>query len=323
MTTRRSVSVERLPAGWEKSNYDLAIAAAGYEQRSRHILEVSGLQSELKVAAAFDENQIFEFETNLERFKARGFLVDVVSDEKYAEWCGNVLHGARRSSSPLKVIADISSLSRVRLAHLVSAIRECGTECDIIVDFIYSLASFTPPIQQENPNSHVGPVTKAYTGWWTEPDRELSAVVGLGYEPDKALGAVEYLQAQDVWLFMPESNVAEYTPCLQEANDSLVKITEPSHLFEYRVSDPLDCFSRLQSLTQGLQTSSNVVLLPFGPKLFVLCCLLVAASDQSIAVWRVSAQSGDKPVNRSANGDRYGLRVLFTVPSRTEAEPDE
>ena len=312
MSSNRAVSAERLPIDWQDGHYDLAIGAVGYEARSRHAFEVGKFKSDLKVAAAFTEQQVFEFHANVQSFRAMGFTVEEVPDQEYGDWCIRVIERARRSVLPsLRAIADISSLNRLRLANLLSAFQQARMPFDITVDFIYSLASFTAPIPQDNPNSHVGPVSKEFAGWWTEPDRPLNVIVGLGYEQDRALGAVEYLQAQDVWLFIPRSIIEDYTPQLEIANQSLLKSTEPSHQFVYHVRDPLDCFARLQSLVQGLQTQSNVVLLPFGPKLFVLCCLLVAASDQEIAVWRVSAQMADEPVNRMASGDRYGLRVLF------------
>jgi hypothetical protein len=180
-----------------------------------------------------------------------------------------------------------------------------------MIDFVYSLALFTPPPTGESANSHVGPVTNDFAGWWSDPDRRLSVVVGVGYEQDKALGAVEYLEAQDIWVFEPRSVIEQYTAALQAANATLLSLTDSNHRFLYRVQDPLDCFSRMQSLVQGLIVTNNVVLLPFGPKLIVLCSLIVAARDKRVAVWRVSAQGSEVPVDRKGSENIYGLRVCF------------
>jgi hypothetical protein len=314
----RVISVERMEQTWAKSHYDLAVAAIGYEQRSRYLFETYNPLAAVKVAGAFPDQHVFSFEENVKWFRNQEYEVKSVADEDFGLWIGSLLEGIRlkRKGTPgraIRVVVDISSLNRLRIANVISALMGSeGTE-EIVVDFLYSLAKFTAPIEQIVPNTHVGPVSKNFAGWWREPDRVLSAVVGIGYEQDKALGAVEYLQAQDIWLFQPESEEREYTAELNTANDALLKAARPGHHFVYQVHDPMDCFSRLRSLVLGLAVQNNVILLPFGPKIFVLCCLLVAGGDDRLAVWRVSAQTDAVPVNRIGSGLSYGLRVRFTA----------
>jgi len=315
----RSISVERLSSDWSEHEYDLAIAAVGYERRARYIFETYTINARIKAAAGFPKQQVFEFQENSNWFEANGFAVVTVSDHDYGSWLASRIALApsisgRADKDSIHLIIDISSLSRVRIADIITTLRSSVVHHEIVVDFVYSLAAFTPPPSNQSPNTHVGPVSKAFAGWWEEPDRLLSAVVGIGYEQDKALGAVEYLQAQDVWLFQPESVEKQYTSALNLANEALLKTIDSRHHFSYRVHDPMDCFSRLRSLVDGLAIKSNVVLLPFGPKLFVLCSLLVAAGRDQIAVWRVSAQTDEEPVNRIGSGHCYGLTVRFQAP---------
>ena len=305
-----AVSVERLPADWMRGDYDIAVGAVGYESRSRHVFETLPVESRLKAAAAFDAQQVLAFDTNLCWYQENGFKVDVVSDLEYAEWFGRILSNGLSNDGLIRVIVDFSSLSRVRLARIVSVARAMGIN-RMTIDFVYCLAQFTPPPTDQSANTHVGPVIDEFAGWWGEPDRSLSAIVGLGYEQDKALGAVEYLEAQEVWIFQPTSVIEEYTIALESANQTLLSMTNANHRFFYRVHDPLDCFSKMQSLARGLILTSNVVLLPFGPKIIVLCALLIAASDRRISVWRVSAQETEEPVDRVGSDNFYGLRVCF------------
>jgi hypothetical protein len=308
----RSISVERLPGDWWQGEFDIALAAVGYETRSRYVFETRPLNSKIKAGAAFDVQQVLAFDDNLAWYRSNGFIVDVVTDSEYAAWFQSSVEKADSPKDSLRVVVDISSLSRVRIADIISVARRFAGTVKLIIDFVYSLALFTPPPTGESSNSHVGPVTNDFAGWWSDPDRRLSVVVGVGYEQDKALGAVEYLEAQDIWVFEPRSVIEQYTVALQTANATLMSMTDPNHRFTYRVQDPLDCFSRMQSLVQGLIVTNNVVLLPFGPKLIVLCSLIVAARDKRVAVWRVSAQASEAPVDRHGSENIYGLRVSFT-----------
>lgn len=314
----RSISVERAPTTWGEQKFDLAIAAVGYERRARHFFETNEVNATMKAAAGFPHQQVFDFQLNSEWFSAHDFDTAVVSDSEYATWLSSCLalvqlRHEETYREPIRLIIDISSLSRFRIAEIITVLNHSPSRQEIIVDFVYSLATFTPPPKEQSPNTHVGPVTASFAGWWGEPERLLSAVVGIGYEQDKALGAVEYLQAQDIWLFQPESKEIQYTDALNLANEALLKTIDARHHFAYKVHDPMDCFSRLHSLVHGLAVKSNVVLLPFGPKIFVLCSLLVAAGQDQVAVWRVSAQTDEEPVNRVGSGHCYGIRARFTA----------
>jgi hypothetical protein len=307
----RLIAVERLPDNWVQTAYHLAVGAVGYESRSRHLFETLEITSHLNVAAAFDTQNVLAFDSNLRWFQSRGFSIESISDSAYEEWFSGMLRKAVLDDDDMHVIFDISSLSRTRIAQALSVARRFNGHQKLTIDFLYCLAEFTPPPTSQSANSHVGPVTNEFAGWWSEPERSLSAVVGLGYEQDKALGAVEYLEAKEVWIFQPQSVIEAYTFELESANQTLLSMTDANHRFVYRVQDPLDCYSKMLSLVQGLLATSNVVLLPFGPKIVVLCSLIIAATDQRIAVWRVSAQEAEEPVDRKGSSNFYGLRVTF------------
>jgi hypothetical protein len=317
--SQRTVSVDRLPDDWQRTHCDLVIACVGYEKRARFICESYKPDASTKVAAGFSEQKELEYQSNAYWFTQNGYDVQEVRDDDYRGWIESVLHTMVSSTeaihkAPRHILIDISCMSRKRMAHTIAALRGMRGTGSLIVDFVYALAAYSTPEQHARPNRYVGPITDEFAGWWDEPDRTLSAIVGLGYEQDKALGAVEYLQAQDVWLFEPVSEESRYTKALKQANQNLLKGTDSEHLFVYRLFDPLRSYSTMRSLVLGLSAKNNVVLLPFGPKLFVLYSLLIAADDPSVAVWRVSASQGE-PLDAEAFGVSYGLRVTFAIPS--------
>jgi hypothetical protein len=108
------------------------------------------------------------------------------------------------------------SLTRSRLAAVLDNLRSPILSRAFSVDFFYTLAQYDPPPQEVALNSHVGPVTPAFAGWTNNPDRGLAAIVGLGYEEDKALGAVEHVQAVEIWTYAPGHQSVSMRPHLQK-----------------------------------------------------------------------------------------------------------
>jgi hypothetical protein len=306
----RSLSVRPLQSDWPTRSYDLAIATVGYEQRARYAFQTLRPTAPIKIACGFEAQQVFEYRQNCEWFESDGYRTAHKSDKDYRQWLKGALSELSPDAQRTNVIVDISSVTRVRLAHLLVTLRDTVAG-PLVVNFIYSLAAFTPPPAEVQANSHVGPVTSEFAGWWDEPDRSVAAVVGLGYEQDKALGAVEHLQSAEIWTFTPTSEVRDYSPAVYEANRTLLESVPPAHQLGYFVQDPFDCFTKLESLVYGISRTKNPVLIPFGPKIFSLCSMLVGLLHIGAPVWRVSAEGQEPPVNRKASGFVYGLEVNF------------
>lgn len=139
----------------------------------------------------------------------------------------------------------------------------------------------------------------------------MSAIVGLGYETDRAVGAVEHVQASEVWVLSPLSPIAEYLTPLDEANRSLLDITADSHLLRYPVLDPLYTLSIVEGLAARSLLSGNAVVFPFGPKIFALVSLLSATVHPDLAVWRISPGVHAPPVERAPSEYWCELRAVW------------
>ena len=114
-------------------------------------------------------------------------------------------------------------------------------------------------------------------------------VLGLGYENDKAIGAVEYIEPAAIWAFEPTGHDERYSKAIRQANKTLWDVLPQEKRLLYSVYHPFDCFVSLESLTYGLVRESRPILVPFGPKLFAVCCLLVSFAHPMVSVWRVSS----------------------------------
>jgi hypothetical protein len=293
--------------------YDCAILAIGYEQRSTYIGRSEKVKALRRVALGYNENRILRYSENKQWYQSHEYEVQECSDSDFKSVFKHEVFSAGQinGKNEQQFLIDISSFNRFRLATMVELLREHELEITVSVDFAYCLAKYSAPPAHTALNRHVGPVNPYFSGWWTEPELPSAAFVGLGYEEDKALGALEHLQPSEIWAFLPSSPVSEYTPALHQANCSVIEMIR-GRVVGYDVDQPFDLFTKLESLIAGVGRRSNCILLPFGPKIFALCALLVACLHPHTAVWRVSgAEEAADRVGHSV----YGISGTFPPSS--------
>jgi hypothetical protein len=161
-----------------------------------------------------------------------------------------------------------------------------------------------------------GPVIPQFAGWSDEPDRPVATVFGLGFEYDRAIGVVEYLEPSNVWSFHAEKSDNRFDKEVQKANKFFWRFVPNAQRFSYRVHLPLDCLIDLESLTFGLLDRFRPILIPFGPKIFALSCLLVAHLHYpKVGVWRVSSGANERPIDRKAKDTIIGITVELSGKS--------
>jgi hypothetical protein len=294
------------------ARYDGFIAAVGYESRSRHVAERCIAPAAFKAACGFASRKVLSYHENIAWYRSAGYEVIETPDSGYARWLDDLLCrlcGNRTDTVTLCV--DVSSTSRLRLALLIERLMTADVACDFCVDFLYSFARYGSGIE-ETVVTKAGPVTEMFAGWAGDPDVPLAAVFGLGYERDKALGVLEFLEPAEVWAFQPTSNEAKYGELIREANTSFYAGLSPRHILEYPVKYPFDSFRQVESFVYGIMQRSRVILLPFGPKLFALASLLVASIHYPrVSVWRVSGEDSVAADDRVPTGEIVRLRATF------------
>jgi hypothetical protein len=267
----------------------------------------------------FLERQVLSFHDNEAWFKANEFEIEPYVPALLYKLISEAVRSAAVESddaSPVHVAIDISSMSRPMAAQIVFALSHVS---DVPIDatFVYSPAKYSPRPARYPPVTRTGPVIPEYAGWSVYPERPPSAIFGLGYEYGRALGALEYLDPMAVWAFVPRGGDKQYEHSVERANKGFYEIVNAAFIHRYRMNDPFDCFRKLESLAYGLLKSSRPVLVPFGPKIFALNCLLAAELWRPhITVWRVSAEQDDEPVDRVAVGRLVKSYVSFANSTR-------
>ncbi len=293
----------------ETGSYDLSIGVIGFEARSRAIFERFRIAAEKRIAAAFPDRRTLSFGENHEWYRRSGYGVLDVGDREFGDVMSDALSSLAGKLAQPRVLVDISSMSRLRLACLISVLLAGSWPRGVIVEFVYCIAQYSDPPTASEPNTHAGPVLPEFAGWTSNPEFPPSVLVGVGYELDKALGAVELLEPADVWVFSPISNDDRYTPAVKSANVGLWNIVPEDRVLRYRVDQPFQTFVSLEGLVSRQMRHHRPVVMPFGPKVFSLCALLVAAVHPTVAVWRVSSGGLEAAIDRKPSEVVVGLRV--------------
>jgi hypothetical protein len=301
--------------------YDAVLVSLGYESRASFIASKLRLDAPILTACSFTSRHVLSFDRNSRILYDLDYKIENPEDSALQDWNEawvNRILSESPDSSQICIAVDISSMSRIRMASLVRAIMIAKSTRDVCVDFFYAFSAWKEPEMEPEPIVTAGPVLPYFAGWSSEPDWPSTAIIGLGYEPDKAVGSCEYLEASQVWVFIPQGADPRFADSVLRANKSLLKVLPESRVIKYRLSQPVNCFRLLESIVYGASVKHRPVLLPFGPKLFAICALLVSCLHQDVPVWRISSEQSGTPSDSLASGDISSMRCLFK-PSLPES----
>jgi hypothetical protein len=292
----RPISIaERLLADGAHATLDLLIGGLGYEHRSREIpamFREAGVPTTLLDLASagsgsYDENRRIALASGSEILEKApseldGWFVGVVEE----------LLASGRVHPHLGI--DVSSITRDRIAWIIEGIRRIeaagvlGEHATLRVDFLYTPSKPFDPLPGPERIEVSGPVTPGFAGFAADPDSPVVAFVGLGVEEDRAIGALEYIEPATTWAFVPGGEDPDFDERSKAANDWVWRTVPTDQIVPYAVADPFSLIVDLEQLVASEAVSGRPILVPLGPKIFAVCCLLVAVLHRRAGVWRVS-----------------------------------
>lgn len=297
----------------EGNTYDLFIGSYGYESRCTAVVKKYKVTAARKVAIGFNFGHVLAHAKSAAFYKDSQWELTELSDDGFDAQ----IEGLLAESRPTKILIDISCFSRLRIAKLIWAIYSFSNTnlSNLEIDIAYSVARYTAPSSDFPPITNVGPITLSLAGWPSDPSKPISCLIGLGYDEGRAIGAAEYLEAAQLWLFRPIGFDKRFLASLDRANKSLIEKTGASHVIDYRLDDPVSAYMQIHSLLWGLKNETRPLMLPFGPKIFTaITCAAAINFYPDISVWRVSSGELESPVDRIASGETALARFSCQPP---------
>lgn len=282
---------------------DALIYAVGYERRSRHIASSVARGVELKIGIGFQSRQVGSFAANGRFARDSGVFLDL-GHSAFERWVSDELHDVLGEARSIAV--DVSSFSRDRLAALIAFLwsRLTAHKCLEELVFMYAPGAFDDAAL---PSRHTvvasAELLKGFEGGWSDPERPATAIIGLGYEPGRALGAVELLEPESTVLLVPTGVDVRYDRQVEIVNRPLLASDAGTVPLIYDVMRPEFLLAELLRLIQGCAVHGRAVLVPLGPKIFAAMAYVASLlAEPAVPVWRLSGGDSEEPRDIAAEG---------------------
>ncbi len=295
-----------------KIDFHFLIAASGYEARATHLLKfINPSKFQKKIAFGFSNRKNSQRIENDRIFKEAGFTIiesDGDSGDIASDQLKEMLKSAQESS--IRILIDYSSMTRSWYAAIIATMQAITDFKEIVCFFCYSPSVFEPPLATA-PNQSVSPIS-GFGGLDAIDDRPSALVVGLGYEKDRAIGLLEYVDPAACFALITDPPLEkEYVDIVKKNNESFLTLIGSDNQHRHPLSDLQRTSNLLLSLVWGLKDQYRVILAPLGVKPVSLICLLLASRYSDIDVWRVTSGSKAGIQKREALGPILVLEAKF------------
>lgn len=296
--------------------FDVSIAAIGYEQRCRYVVgrhnvtaaQAIGLEFGFLKEASYAENRSF--------FDARGWKILSAQDPHAFAAVTEAIIGSSSDRHLCRVFLDISAMSREMMANVALALSNAMASVPISLCVAYAPSEFGLSYRAA-PIRLAAPVKRELAGWSSRPDRPLGVIMGLGCEPNLALGALQVLEPHKAWVHSPRGFDERFNDALKAANEHVADIFDVTE-FDYDISEPDLTRGRIEALLNSVEGSFRIICIPFGPKIYAWLVLLTVIFQRrrEVGVWSFSSREHAEPVDRPVLGEV----VWYTVDLNTDSQ---
>ena len=206
---------------------------------------------------------------------------------------------------------DISSMQRTTMSSLVSFSMRSELLSQAELYLYYADAEFQEP-EKYPPVKQSAPIHADFCAPPLWADTPTKLVLGLGYEAGRSIAAVEEFEVSSGWLFFPIGGDSRYEMWVEESNALLLRARNRFFVVRYSVYEPIELIALLNKVISHDAEMGRPVIVPFGPKIFAFCALIVAQQYRPrVTVWRMSGGSADALSDRRASGSFLTLRLMI------------
>jgi len=294
-----------IDANIEDRNFDIAIWTCGYEQRARYICENQVVIAKSNLVFDYQSLDILDFNKNKSYFESIDNVSFYTNELDLLNQIGPKLEALDEESESLKLFLDVSSCSRSVAAKILENLKLIASARakNLLITIGYALSEFSTPPDSELPCHISEPVIGELSGWSSDLSKPPFAIVGIGFEPGRALGAIDYLEIPEVRIFFPKGPDARFDGAVAAANSFLIEEETDGNVLPYSILSPNILYEKMVSLVTGIFSQYRPVVIPLGPKIFAAVAIVLALNlAPNICVWRTSSGPSGNPQNIKPQG---------------------
>jgi hypothetical protein len=269
---------------------DCFVAACGYQPRCYYLAEKISASIPSKYLLTIDEqDQNQNRGKHLEIFNKLGFRNRYTTinestgiDDLIAEICN--IH-----TDQLNMLIDYSCMPKKWYALIIDNISRNNFKARKINLYL----SYTPKLFERKPEKNVidyiGPML--FNRDSLRDKRPITMIAALDNNQAYIMEAINKVKPQNLVAFIPQcDHDPEYTKLVLHANKDLLNRLNKDSIITYDANHPEDISSILISKCLDYRISSEVLIVPQGPKTFSMISLLLSVRYPDVKLWEIIAQ---------------------------------
>ncbi len=291
------------------SEYDFSVLGLGYESRSINSFDKVRDLGECLVVGYTTNTEACFYQDNKSFYNQKGCSVIELSDECFQDGFSESVVKVLKDKVGVDVFFDMTVFTRRRIASVLKVLLDSSLPISSIT-LGYSPSVYVPPPSGVSPVRVVSAIDEKYSGCFGDLSKPVALILPLGYERNKALGLISYLDPSRSFIFLPKSFEGSFYRDVIENNDDILMDVPGSDCFIYNVEDPYSFYVDLKTLVINSLQLYRPLIAPLGPKIACAISVLVAHElFPDVPVWRISSNHSEYPVERQATGSIVNFKV--------------
>jgi hypothetical protein len=266
---------------------DCIIATCGYQPRCFYLAEKLHTKVPNKYLLTIEEKDNHQNRLNhKEIFKDFGFknYSATINESKGIE--DLLFEICNISTRQLNLIIDYSCMPKKWYALIIDSITSNSFRASRINLFL----SYTPKKFERIPNKnsidYIGPIL--FNRDNLKDKKPVSMIAALDNNHDSIMEAISIVKPQKLFAFIPRcAHDPDYTRLVTENNKALLDRLDSNSIVNYDADRPEELNTLLTSYCLDQRISSEVMIVPQGPKTFSLMSLLVSVRYPDVKLWEI------------------------------------
>lgn len=269
---------------------DCFIAACGYQPRCYYLAEKVNSSISKKYLLTIDEHDHMQNRCkHVEIFNQYGFknYFTAVNESKIIE--DLIYEICNINTGQLNLLIDYSCMPKKWYALIIDNISRNNFKAKKINLFL----SYTPKLFERKPEKnkveYIGPIL--FNRDNLRDKKPVSMIAALDNNNAYIMEAINKVKPQKLLTFIPQcTHDPEYTRLVLDSNKALLDRLDNNSIITYDANHPEVINSILTSHCLDQRISSEVMIVPQGPKTFSMMSLLLSVRYPDVKLWEIVAR---------------------------------